>query len=133
MTHQSVAVAPRLLSRRPMMRVAVGALLLFGCADVSDPDEGFVSDGKADGIAEFTLKINTTASGVVRAKESPKLPGAPSGTTKFTCPVDDRTDEGWRLLCERGKEQLALTWGPSELEGAAVYRASIDKLDAKSF
>ena len=35
-----------------MIRVAVGALLLFGCADVRDPDEGFVSDGKADGWGE---------------------------------------------------------------------------------
>ena len=117
-------------------RVVVRALLfaVVGCGDVAEPDdEGTVSDGKADGIAEFTLKLTKTSTGPQRAKESPKLPGAPTGTTKFTCPVDDRTDDGWRLLCERGKERLSLTWGPGELEGAAIYRKSSSVPDSRSF
>lgn len=114
------------------VRLVVGALLLAGCVDESAFDEGTVSDGKADGIAEFKLKLNSTQSGM-RAKESPKLPGAPATTAKFTCPIDDRTTDGWRLVCERGQEQLALTWGPGELEGAAIYRKSKLLPDAKSF
>ncbi len=98
-----------------------------------EPDEGTVSDGKADGIAEFRLALNRTSAGVQRAKESPKLPGAPAGTTKFTCPIDERTADGWRLLCERGKEQLHLTFGPGELEGAAIYRKSSSSPDSRSF
>lgn len=115
-------------------RVVVGALLVLasGCVGDGEPDEGVVSDGKADGIAEFTLKLNSTTTGM-RAKESPKLPGAPSGSTKFKCPVDDRTDQGWRLVCERGSEQLALTWGPGELSGAAIYRKSTAAPDARSY
>lgn len=116
-------------------RVAILLFAAVGCLDGSDPEleEGSVVDGKADGPTEFTLKLTKTAAGVQRAKESPKLPGAPSGTTKFTCPTDDRTDEGWRLLCTRGKETLDLTFGPDELAGAAIYRKSSSSPDSRSF
>lgn len=114
------------------VRFVLGALLLAGCVDEAAPDPGTVSDGKADGVAEFKLKLNKTQQGM-RAKESPKLPGAPSTSTKFTCPIDERTADGWRLLCERGNEQLGLTWGPGELAGAAIYRKSAALPDARSF
>jgi len=115
----------------------VGALslgiALVGCVSQDGDPEGTVGDGKADGISEFTLKINRLQNGTLRAKETPKLPGAPSGSTKFTCPTEGRTADGWRLLCERGEEQLTLTFGAEELAGAAIYRKSSVAPDKKSY
>lgn len=128
-------MAPPLLSVAHTMTSRAVALLfaVAGCVDGAEPDEGTLGEGKADGPSEFTLALNRTAAGVQRAKESPKLPGAPASTMKFTCPVDDRTDGGWRLLCERGDERLDLTFGPGELEGAAIYRKSVAARDSRSF
>jgi hypothetical protein len=126
-------VAPTLLDvDRMSMRAALGALLLLaGCIE-AEPEEGVVSDGKADGISELKLKI-TKSAGKLRAKESPKLAGAPSGSTSFSCPTEERTGDGWRLLCKRGKEELALTFGPTELAGAAVYKKSTSSPDTRLF
>jgi len=124
-----------------MMKQTVLALLatatagLGGCADqeADSPDDGAsVVDGKGDGVTEFTIKL-TTSSGVLRAADSPKLPGAPSGTTKFSCPDDTRTDEGWRLLCSRGSEQLRLTYDEAGRVGAAIFVKAASQPDKRNF
>ncbi|MBS1119854.1 MAG: hypothetical protein H6Q90_2082 [Deltaproteobacteria bacterium] len=122
----------------PLNRLVVGALslgiVLVGCvSQEAGEEEGTVGDGKADGISEFTLKLNRLQDGTLRAKETPKLVGAPSGSTKFTCPTEGRTPDGWRLLCERGDEQLTLTFGPEGLAGAAIYRKSSLAPDKRSY
>jgi hypothetical protein len=114
-------------------RLVALLVLAAGCVGSDQDDEGTVSDGKADGLSEFTLKLTRNSSGLLRAKESPKLPGAPSTSKTFACTIDDRTADGWRAICDRNKEQLQLTFGPTELAGAAIYKSSTDTPDKRSF
>jgi hypothetical protein len=113
-------------------RVAILSLLVSvaSCMDEDVADETTVADGgKADGIAQFDLAI-TTSSGVLRAKETPKLG---SSSTSFACAVDDRTEGGWRLLCTRGKERLSLLYGADEQAGAGVYVKSDTLPDRRAY
>jgi hypothetical protein len=113
------------------MAIRFVALALIGCA--ADPqDDATVADGKTDGITEFRLTLTTSGS-TLRAKETPKLPGAPSGTTSFACPTDGRTADGWRLLCDRGQERLTLTYDPEERVGAAIYIKATSASDKRSY
>src|SRR5687768_17574715 len=92
----------------------VGATWLFvilvGCTDrepdASGPGPDPGGDGKADEASELTLTLSSSG-GMLRAKETPRFSGAPSGSAaKFACPTEGRTPDGWRLICERGQEQL---------------------------
>jgi hypothetical protein len=107
-------------------------LVFAGCIDPGDDASDSVSDGKADGVSAFTLKL-TTSSGVLRAIETPKLPGAPSTSTKFACPTDERTADGWRLICDRGQEQLRLIYDPEDKVGAGIYVKSGSSPDKRSY
>lgn len=109
--------------------------LLASCAGEEADDDGVVGvGGKDDGVTEFKLTLTTSSTtGAVRAKETPKLAGAPTGTTSFSCAVDDKTDQGWRLLCSRGKERLSLAYGPDEKLGAIVYAKSTTTPDYRSY
>ena len=101
--------------------------------DDATEEEGAVADGgKADGIAQFDLKLTTSSSGAVRARETPRLSGT-TATTSFACPVDDRNDGGWRLQCQRGKERLSLMYGADGKVGAAVYVKSDTYPDRRSY
>lgn len=109
----------------------VVVVALVGCADpedVTSDDDGGAVDGKADGVTQFKLALSAT----LRAKETPKLPGAPSGSASFAC-TETRTMEGWRLSCERGHEQLSLTYGPDEKLGAAIYKKSTSSPDRRAY
>ncbi len=101
----------------------VSLALLASCAassDEVDDDDVVGLGGKEDGVSTFKLTL-TTSGTTQRANETPKLAGAPSGSTSFSCPTDDRTADGYRLLCTRGKEQLSVVYGPGEKVGAAIY------------
>ncbi len=124
-------MASGLLPSRPMSAAKLLAisLMLVGCTDApDDPSDETVVDGKADGVTEFKLGITST----LRAKETPKLPGAPSGSTSFSC-SETRNPDGWRLACVRGSEQLTLTYGPDDKLGAAIYKKSTTTPDRRAY
>src|ERR1043165_8068190 len=111
------------------------AVLVVGCVEpgVEDDGDATVVDGKGDGVTEFTLTLTTTTSSF-KAKETPKLSGATSGSTaSFTCANESKTDEGWRVICERGKEKLTLTYGPDDKLGAAIYVKTTSSPDKRSY
>ena len=114
--------------------VVSGLLFAVGCTDEAGPidDDAVAVDGKSDGVTSFTLALSTS-SGVIQAKETPKLPGAPTGTAKLACAVDDRTDNGWRLICDRGQEQLRLTYDPAAKEGAGIYVKATSAPDRRAY
>lgn len=108
-------------------------VLSAGCAIADDePEDGSTVDGRADGPSEFKLRVSRST-GKHRAKESPRLPGAPPTTKTFSCATETRTADGWRMLCERNAERLSLTFGPSELAGAAIYTKSTSSPDSRAF
>lgn len=122
------------------IRFAAGAfslaVVVAGCVEpgVEDDGDATVVDGKGDGVTEFTLTLTTSSGGALRAKESPKLSGATSGSTaSFSCASESRTDEGWRVICERGKERMTLMYGPDEKVGAAVYVKTTSSPDKRSY
>lgn len=120
--------------RAANMNLVAILALVAGCIGGDDADDNIVGGGgKDDGIAEFRLSL-TSSGGVLRARETPRLPGSVSGSTaSFTCPVDDRKPTGWRLLCERGKERLSIAYGSAERAGAAVYQKSASEPDRRSY
>ena len=120
------------------MRLASKGLLslalLTGCTAGNDDaaDDTIVGvGGKEDGVSSF--KLTLTSSGGMEARETPKLAGAPSGSTAFACPVDDLTASGRRLLCSRGEERLSLVYGPDEKVGAVVYLKSSLQPDHRGY
>lgn len=120
---------------RLLANSVVSIALFASCASPADEldDDGVVSvGGKEDGVAEFKLTL-TTSGATHKAKESPKLAGAPSGTTAFSCPTDERTADGYRLLCTRGKERLSIVYGPGEKVGAAVYLKTSAEPDHRAY
>jgi hypothetical protein len=122
-------LASGLLRCAAMLRALAISLMLFGCTDAENADDdATVVDGKADGVTEFKLSITST----LRAKETPKLPGAPSGSTSFAC-NETRTDDGWRLACTRNKEELTLMYGPDEKLGAIVYKKTTSSPDRRAY
>ncbi len=125
-----------LVSLRTLAKT-LSLVVFVGCVGSSDSgDEGTVGDGKADGISEFQLVFNTTQAGLIRAKESPRLPGAPAGSAaKFTCETGDRdrTADGWRMRCTRGTEDLTLIYGTDEEAGAAIYTTTVDSPDKRMY
>jgi hypothetical protein len=109
--------------------------LLASCAAGSDEADDTVVGvgGKDDGVSQFKLTLTSSGS-TLRARENSHLPGATSGSTaSFACPVDDRTDGGWRLLCNRGNERLSLVYGPDEKVGAVVYLKSSLEADHRAY
>jgi hypothetical protein len=115
--------------------LSLAALALVGCVDpaADEDDTGTVVDGKGDGISSFKITL-TKSSGILRGRETPKLPGATSGSTAlFACRTDDRTENGWRLLCARGHEQLRFTYDPEDKVGAGIYVKADTSPDKRSF
>jgi hypothetical protein len=112
--------------------VSLGVALI-GCADPEpvDGDEATVVDGKGDGVTSFGLELYKYG-GILRARETPKLSGSTSSTS-FACPTDERTTEGWRLGCTRGKEQLTLIYDPAAQVAAAIYVKSTSSPDRRSY
>src|SRR6185295_13231059 len=46
---------------------------------------------------------------------------------------ETRGDEGWRLMCTRGSELLAVTYDHDGKTGAAIYKKSASAPDKRSF
>lgn len=108
----------------------IGAVGLFGCAaDSSSDDDTAVVGGKADGVSEISVRL-TWSSGMLHASESPKLA---SSTGSFACATDDRTADGWRLVCRRGSETLSFTAGADDRVGAGIYVRSSSTPDQRTY
>jgi hypothetical protein len=107
-------------------------VILVGCTDRETDDGSIGGDGKADEAAELTLTLSSSG-GVMRAKETPRFSGAPPTSRKFTCATEGRTPDGFRLICERGQEQLRLTYGPGDGFGAGIYVKSSAFPDKRAY